>query len=128
MPTRSHRANGRRALLMVLLLGALAAVAAVAFVAPAGGDSRRTPRSEGSATTSVAYPREVRVAALPDSVVRRTALAADPPVTVLVELAPGVYADRGPGALGSLDDYTAVFGDCAAVNRYAQSHRVGRAC
>ena len=129
MPTRSHRANGRRALLTVLLLGALAAVVAVAFVTPAGGgESPHTRRSAAGATVSVEYPREVRVADLPDSVVRRTALAADPPVTVLVELAPGVYANRGPGPLGTLDDYTAVFGECAAINRYAQSHRVGRAC
>ncbi len=97
----------------MLLLGALAAVVAVAFVTPAGGgESPHTRRSAAGATVSVEYPREVRVADLPDSVVRRTALAADPPVTVLVELAPGVRRNRGPGPLGTLDDYTAVFGEC----------------
>jgi hypothetical protein len=117
------------ALLAVLLLGAIAAVAVVAFVTPAGGGNARPGhRANLTATASVEYPREVRVADLPDSVVRRTALAEHPPVTVLVELAPGVYANRGSGPLGSVDDYTAVFGECASINRYAQSHRVGRAC
>jgi hypothetical protein len=131
MATRAHRAAhrlvGRWVLVAVLVLGAVAAAALVALVAPAGGEGARAAPA-AAAPAAATYPREVRVADLPDTTLRRTALAADPPVTVLVELAPGVYADRGAGPLGAVDDYTAVFGRCADVNRYARSHRVGFAC
>jgi hypothetical protein len=77
---------------------------------------------------SSVYPREVPVSSITDSTLRTAAQHATPAVTVLVELAPGVYANRRPGPLGTVDDYTAVFGRCADLNRYSQAHHVARAC
>jgi hypothetical protein len=106
---------------------ALAAVALVAFLAP--GRDAGSDRSASSRTAAATvYPREVRVTDLTDATLRQTALDSTPPVTVLVEVAPGVYALPRPGPLGGVDDYKSVFGRCADVNRFAQSHVVARAC
>lgn len=127
MTTTVHHSASRRAVPgFVLAVVALAALAAFLFPAVTSGSTSDSPAVVHEVTP--AYPREVRVADLADPKLRDTALQSAPPVTVLVEIAPGVYAARRPGPLGSAADYPAVFGSCAAVNRYAQSHVVARTC
>jgi hypothetical protein len=78
-----------------------------------------TPRSE--------YPKEVPI----KSIDRRIAswLGAERGKTVAVQLAPGVYAERGSYSdLGTLDDYTSYAGLCADVKRYHQTHTGGYTC
>jgi hypothetical protein len=128
MTTAVHHTAGRRAVVPGFVLAALVAVAVVAFAGPA---LRSTSTSDAPAATHAAapsFPREVRVADLGDATLRETALQSNPPLTALVEVAPGVYARPHAGALGSVGDYRSVFGRCAAVNRYAQTHVVARAC
>jgi hypothetical protein len=112
-----------------LVVTALAAFALVAFLVPShDSGSGSSPSASPGAPAATVYPREVRVTDLTDATLRQTALDSTPPVTVLVEVAPGVYAQPHPGPLGSVDDYQSVFGRCADVNRFAQSHAVARAC
>ncbi|WP_372659904.1 hypothetical protein [Amycolatopsis kentuckyensis] len=41
----------------------------------------------------------------------------------VVQLAPGVYAEAVPGGeLGTLDDYSGLTGNCAAIKRYTEAH------
>jgi hypothetical protein len=128
MSTGPHRTARRRVALPGLVVTALAAVALVAFLVPARGSGSGDSPAPSRATAATVYPRDVRVSDLTDATLRQTALDSTPPVTVLVEVAPGVYAQPRPGPLGSVDDYTSVFGRCADVNRFAQSHVVARAC
>jgi hypothetical protein len=114
-----------------VLLPLVSVVAAAAFLVPAtGAATARVPAPTVAARPAAkpVYPREVATAGIADASLRAAALHATPPVTVLVELAPGVYANRGPGPLGNLDDYPAVFGRCVDVNRYSRSHRVAAVC
>ena len=39
-----------------------------------------------------------------------------------MQLAPGVYAERGSGELGDLDDYGSYVGLCVDVQRYDEDH------
>jgi len=129
MVSRARWASGHWTAIAVLAVAAVTAVLVVALVVPAGGSrSASGHRRSADGASAQVYPRLVRVADVPDANLRETASQADPPVTVLVELAPGVYANRRPGPIGNLDDYPAVFGRCADVNRYPQSHRVARTC
>src|SRR5689334_3372555 len=111
MSTGAHRTAGRRVALPGLVVTALAAVALVAFLVPGGSGSDSSPGSPRAPAATV-YPREVRVTDLTDATLRQTALDSTPPVTVLVEVAPGVYALPHDGPLGSVDDYQSVFGRC----------------
>jgi hypothetical protein len=73
------------------------------------------------------YPKEVPI----KSIDRRIAssLGAERGKTVAVQLAPGVYAERGSYAdLETLDDYTSYAGLCADVKRYSQTHPGGYSC
>jgi len=73
------------------------------------------------------YPKEVPI----KSIDRRIAswLGSDRGKTVAVQLAPGVYAERGSYPdLGTLEDYTAYAGLCADVKRYSQKHPGGYTC
>lgn len=65
-------------------------------------------------------PKEVPLTAVPEKYWLE--LGEDRGKTVAVELAPGVWAERGEGALGELDDYTHVVGSCADVNQYVDVH------
>ena len=123
-----------RAVVLIALatLVVTAAIGLVTQVHRAGADrashSVATPTRSATRASSAVYPREVPVSSITDSTLRTAAQHATPPVWVLVELAPGVYANRRPGPLGTVDDYTAVFGRCADLNRYSQAHHVSRAC
>jgi hypothetical protein len=128
MSTGAHRTTGRRVALPGLVVTALAAVALVAFLVPAGGSGSDSSPASSRTGVATVYPREVRVTDLIDATLRQTALDSTPPVTVLVEVAAGVYALPHSGPLGGVDDYTSVFGRCADVNRFGQSHAVARAC
>jgi hypothetical protein len=87
-----------------------------------------TPSVTATAVSrSAVYPREVLASNIRDSPLRDAAMAISP-MTVFVELAPGVYANPPAGPLGRIEDYTFVFGRCADINRYSQSHQVARAC
>lgn len=46
-----------------------------------------------------------------------------------VMLAPGVYAEMpADGVLGTPSDYSSYFGECTAVNRYAEKYPGGSTC
>ncbi|MCA1706230.1 MAG: hypothetical protein LC808_24385 [Actinobacteria bacterium] len=46
-----------------------------------------------------------------------------------VQLAPGVYAERGSSSdLGTLDDYSLYVGWCSDVKRYTDVHPGGYTC
>jgi hypothetical protein len=64
---------------------------------------------------------------LPDSRVRNAVRSPVAP-GVAVQLAPGIYAKRGAGELGVLEDYTGVAGLCADFNQYLRDHNVGGTC
>ncbi len=109
---------------LVAALLVIGAVVAIGVIGTSGADG-----TNGTTTHDVtAYPREVRVADVPDVAIRGALSATNPEAKVLVELAPGVYALRGDGPLGRVEDYTAVFGNCADVSRFLPRHRVARSC
>jgi hypothetical protein len=47
---------------------------------------------------------------------------------VVVEVAPGVFASRGQGSLGMVDDYKGVFGLCSDVHPFEMAHQAGGTC
>ena len=128
MATTAHHTAGRRVVVPGFLLAALTVIALLAFLVPALGSGSSDDTTGSSVASAPSYPREVRVADLRDATLRETALRSNPPITAVVEVGPGVYAERRPGPLGSVGDYTSVFGRCADVNRFAQTHVVARTC
>jgi hypothetical protein len=118
---------------IVLTVLAVGAGLGVGGVAGNGtGDATRGPVVSSKATATAAsrsavYPREVLASKIRDAQLRDAAVAISPK-TVLVELAAGVYANPQADPRNGIDDYTFVFGRCADVNRYSQSHQVARAC
>lgn len=134
-PAGHSQPIGRTPAVVRIALAALVVTVAIGLVTQvqrAGADrasrSVSTPTRSATRTASSVYPREVPVSGIADPTLRTAALHASPPVAVLVELAPGVYANRHPGPLGNIDDYTAVFGRCADLDQYSPSHHVARAC
>jgi hypothetical protein len=116
--------------LVVLAVGMGLAVGRVA----ANGTRTKTRGlvSTASVTTTAAprpvvYPRAVLASNVRDTQLREAAVSISPNA-VVIELAPGVYANPRSGPLGRIDDYTFVFGRCPDINRYSQSHHVARAC
>jgi hypothetical protein len=95
-------------------------------------DSGSTATKTASApmnSSSSEYPREVPISSIRDARIRNWATLSDPTVRTIVEVASGVYANRGKGALGSVDDYTSTFGLCADWNRFRREHPdVGGSC
>jgi hypothetical protein len=121
----------------VRILAATAALGALLVLGACGGSDDVATSTAGPATTitetvTVApdepplgeYPREVSLATLDPRI--QMQLVTEPgaePVGVVVQLAPGVYAPRGEGALGTdVDDYTSIAGWCSDVNRWAEVH------
>src|SRR5882724_650857 len=68
------------------------------------------------------FPREIAISSIRDWRLRDRAKLSDPNATTVVELAPGVYADRGQGTLSSIDDYASTFGFCVDWNRFRKEH------
>jgi outer membrane receptor protein involved in Fe transport len=79
-------------------------------------------------TTRPEYPKEVAVSSISDERIRSWATLSNPSIRVVAEVAPGVYASRGQGPLGSVDDYTGVFGLCADTNQFTKTHSAGATC
>lgn len=119
----------RIAVAAAILAGGLALGACESDAAPVSDDGPATTVTE---TVTVApdeppageYPREVPLASLDPRI--QIQLAPEPgaePTGVVVQLAPGVYAPRGEGALGTdVDDYTSIAGWCSDVNRWVETH------
>lgn len=84
--------------------------------------------STPTATTEKSeYPKEVPISSLDERF--QYALGVERGQTVAVQLAPGVYAERGSlPSLGDLDDYSAYVGLCSDVIRYAELHPGGYTC
>lgn len=98
---------------IALLLASLTACADViaSGEAPPSGSLSPTPKPE--------YPKEVPIDSLDSRF--RTWLGSDRGKTVAVQLAPGVYAERGSSSdLGTLDDYSLYVGWCSDVKRYTE--------
>jgi hypothetical protein len=72
------------------------------------------------------YPKEVPMAAIDPRFA--ASLGQDQGKATAVLLTPGVYAERGAGALGTLDDYAGYVGACADVKQYAALHPGGYSC
>jgi hypothetical protein len=79
-------------------------------------------------TTPPEFPKEVPVSSIGDSRVRNDATRGDPSVAIVVEVAPGVYAQEGHSGLQPLSAYAGVFGLCADVKPYEEAHQVGGVC
>jgi hypothetical protein len=106
---------------IALLLASLTACADVSTngEAPPSGSLSPTPKPE--------YPKEVSINSLTSRF--RTWLGSDRGKTVAVQLAPGVYAERGSSSdLGTLDDYSLYVGWCTDVKRYADVYPGGYTC
>lgn len=106
---------------IALLLASLTACADVISngAAPPSGSLGPTPKPE--------YPKEVPIDSLDSRF--RTWLGSDRGKTVAVQLASGVYAERGSSPdLGTLDDYTLYVGWCTDVKRYADVRPGGYTC
>lgn len=116
------------------LLRAFATVAALAlllasFAACADVITHGEARPSGSPgpTPKPEYPKEVPIDSLDSRF--RTWLGSDRSKTVAVQLAPGVYAERGSSPdLGTLDDYSLYVGWCTDVKRYADVRPGGYTC
>lgn len=116
----------------------LALVALVACGGPTKTSSSSAPPStvattttEGSTTTTTRpeFPREVPIASITDSRIRKWATMSNKNATVVVEVAAGVYADRGQSPdVGTVDDYGGVYGLCADVKPFATQHHAGYTC
>lgn len=72
------------------------------------------------------YPKLVPINSLDERF--RPDLGADRGKTDAVQLAPGVYAERGSEELGDLDDYHSYVGLCVDVQRYDEDHPGGYGC
>jgi len=73
------------------------------------------------------YPKEIPIAGLDQRIAYW--LGAEHGKKVAVQLAPGVYAERGVSPdLGALDDYGDYAGLCPDVKRYYADHPGGYAC
>jgi hypothetical protein len=106
-----------------------AALTTVALLVSLAGCAASTTGNDPSPTTTPKpeYPKEVPISSLDN----RFALwlGSEQGKTVAVQLAPGVYAERGLSPdLGTLEDYTSYVGLCADVNRYFKVHPGGHAC
>ncbi|HZA16608.1 MAG TPA: hypothetical protein VE645_06900 [Pseudonocardiaceae bacterium] len=116
------------------LLRAFASAAAIALLIaslPACANvitnGEAPPSGSPSPTSKPEYPKEVPIDSLDSRF--RTWLGSDRGKTVAVQLAPGVYAERGSSPdLGTLDDYSLYVGWCTDVKRYADVHPGGYTC
>jgi hypothetical protein len=85
---------------------------------------KRERRLDAAATTTTsapsASPREIPVDQIQDQRIRNNLQMLGQ--ATAVELAPGVYAEKGQGPVGPADRYTTIIGLCADVNAYEQVH------
>jgi hypothetical protein len=92
--------------------------------------SAATTTTAPAATTTTApspYPREIPIDQIKDQRIRGDFQMHG--AATAVELAPGVYAEKGQGPVGPADRYTTVVGLCADVNAYEQVHgQRGHSC
>jgi hypothetical protein len=74
-----------------------------------------------------AYPKEVPINSVDSRF--RTFLGGDRGKTVAVQLAPGIYSERGSSPdLGTLENYSSYVGLCFDAKRYSQVHPGGYTC
>lgn len=91
--------------------------------------STSAPTTAAATTTTKPpseYPKEVPVSSIKDSRIR--SYFEDENYTVGVQLAPGIWANRGAGPLGTVDDYGGVVGLCADFHQFEKTHSVGGSC
>jgi hypothetical protein len=90
----------------------------------------QTTTATTTATTTTApspYPREIALDAIQDQRIRDQLQRSG--AATAVELAPGVYAEKGQAPVGNADQYTTILGLCADVNAYEQVHgQRGHSC
>lgn len=121
-----------------LTLLASAFMAALLLVGCSGGGEsaeRVTASEQAPAATAASpeapstfrYPREIPLSSMRDFRIRN-AIAMGTARGRAVQLAPGIYAERGVGELGVPEDYTGVYGLCADFNQYARENEVGGTC
>jgi serine/threonine protein kinase len=73
------------------------------------------------------YPKEVSINSVDSRF--RLSLGGDRGKTEAVQLAPGIYAERGSSPdLGTLEDYSSYYGLCFDVKQYAKVHPGGYSC
>jgi serine/threonine protein kinase/GAF domain-containing protein len=73
------------------------------------------------------YPKEVSINSVNSRF--RSSLGGDRGKTVAVQLAPGIYSERGSSPdLGTLEDYSSYYGLCFDVKQYAKVHPGGYSC
>jgi hypothetical protein len=86
-------------------------------------DEREQALSAPTATTTTApspNPREIPIDSIQDQRIRNYFQMNG--ASTAVELAPGVYAEKGQGPVGNAKLYTSIVGLCADVNAYQQAH------
>jgi hypothetical protein len=75
------------------------------------------------------FPKEVPIDSIEDSRVRNRAQEFAGGNTTVVELAPGVYADKGHAPLGPASQYSSFYGLCADTSAYRSAgHSGGGEC
>jgi hypothetical protein len=127
-------------LLAVLLVGRAAFIGCSDDgneASPGPSSTRRSTTTSSSTTTTTLpptttttvppeWPKEVPMASIDSRF--QFFLGAESGKTVAVELAPGVYAERGVGPLGTREDYAGYVGLCADVQQYSAVYPGGHTC
>lgn len=120
------------------LAGGLAAVALIALTACSGNSAERTVTVTSTAPVATApasteaesrYPIEIPISGVPETM-RRAVTDAGARSDVAVLLAPGIYASRGNGDLGEVEDYISVYGLYIDVKQFERElgYTVGSTC
>jgi hypothetical protein len=86
----------------------------------AGPATTTTTAAVTSTTAPSPYPREIPVDSIQDQRIRGHFQMNG--ASTAVELAPGVYAEKGQGPVGPANRYTSIVGLCSDVNAYEQAH------